>query len=52
MGQNDKYEKTLLFYSNTRVKCDPPEQRTLNTGPPSKYTSPLDLLILDKNNGV
>lgn len=34
------------------VTCGPPEQGTLNTGPPSKFMSPLDLLISDKTKEV
>lgn len=34
------------------VTCDPPELGALNTAPPSKYMSPLDLLISDKTKEV
>ena len=34
------------------VTCDPPEQGALNTAPPSKHMSPLDLLISDKTKEV
>ena len=34
------------------VTCDLPEQGELNTGSPSTYMSPLDLLISDKTKEV
>lgn len=34
------------------VTCGPPDQGALNTGSPSKFMSPLDLLISDKTKEV